>query len=721
MELYKTELLHKRQKQPRFSVVDSLFLLIILILGFVLRSYRIGSLSLWIDEFVTTYKLYLAPSFNEFLSIFNAYHSDQIPLSHLIYYSIFHLFSIPLTNIEILRWVSVFIGVLNLILFFIFVKFSLDLRTALFATFLFAISPFHILFSQMIRPYIFYEFAGLCSLVSTILLYKNLTYSRGCVWVFANTFLFISHYTGVLLILIELFFLSLHFVNRKKSLFLLFPVFLVVVIVCIFLLFTPNSIPIYTKEDDFVMGIPSVYKWLTDLLADDAILTNEPFFHQGQTCSVISPYWLTEIINLHLWFDTLLIIFSLFSITYVLFNLYSRWKNVSDKKGHALSPYLFPLWLITSQPIISFLLTVVIAPVLILTFLSFFIWPCMQTRYTLYSSFAMYPLIAYTLMNIEHSKIRRILLVWIIIAFSYQTFVSLLSQKTTDFKTAGKIISQQRKPDEPILTWGIFYIATPITNEMLAYYSGISTENIIPVYSCSDTMNCVKRLLIDKQKQRVWLVIERYVFHFPDDNVIETYFHKAGLTFEKTFLPGMNGLWLYHLSKRPDSFTEMEEIPEYVDYRPFIEVLKKVNAPDNILEKAHHTLRNYIDFYHPPTPMIWNYIAWSALDRNEPELAEWFARCAIYLQPQTPWGYHSLTISQMEQNREQEAINTMQQCFERDPTGIHKKHYQPLIRAIYIDKDTNLATQLIKEIEKIGGFVNPIYKRRAGMVNILNE
>ncbi|MGC9054303.1 MAG: hypothetical protein ACP5KS_10510, partial [Candidatus Hydrogenedens sp.] len=66
------------------------------------------------------------------------------------------------------------------------------------------------------------------------------------------------------------------------------------------------------------MGIPSVYKWLTDLFADDAILTNEPFFYQGQTSSVISSYWLNEIIGLHLWFDTLLIIFSFFSIIYVL-------------------------------------------------------------------------------------------------------------------------------------------------------------------------------------------------------------------------------------------------------------------------------------------------------------------------------------------------------------------------------------------------------------------
>ncbi|MGC9054713.1 MAG: hypothetical protein ACP5KS_12620, partial [Candidatus Hydrogenedens sp.] len=93
MNSSKTELSHKNQRQSCFSAVDSSLLLFILLLGFFLRSYRIDSLSLWIDEFVTTYKLYLSPSFDEFLSFFNVYQSDQIPLSHLIYYSIFRLFS----------------------------------------------------------------------------------------------------------------------------------------------------------------------------------------------------------------------------------------------------------------------------------------------------------------------------------------------------------------------------------------------------------------------------------------------------------------------------------------------------------------------------------------------------------------------------------------------------------------------------------------------------
>jgi len=720
MKLSDTELKHENQKQPYFSAVDTLSLLTILVIGFILRSYRIGSLSLWIDEFVTTYKLYLSPSFDEFLSIFSAYQSDQIPLSYLIFYSIFRLFSISLSNIEILRWVSVFIGVINLLLFFIFVKLSLGRRTALLATFLFALSPFHILFAQMIRPYIFYEFAGLCSLVATALLYKKLSYSRGFFWVLANITIFISHYTGVLLILIEIFFLSLYFVKEKRSVFLLFSACLGGIILCIFFFFTPHSIPIYTQADDFVMGVPSVYKWLTDLLADDAILTNEPFFHQGPTSTFITPYWINEIIGLHLWFDTLLIIFSVFSLTYVLFDLYSKWKTECTKKGQIPFFYLFPFWLITSQPIISFLLTVVIAPVIILTFLSLLVWPCMQTRYTLYSSFAMYSMLAYTLLNIEQTKIRRILVAWLLIAFSYQTFVSAISQKTTDFKTAGKIISQSSKPDEPILTWGIFYISIPITNEMLAYYTETPNKDIIPVYSFFDVMNCLKRIFVDKEKESAWLVIERFVFHFPDENFIEAYFYKAGIKFEKTFLPGMNGLWLYHLSKEAFSFNEMENIPECIDYSPFIEILKKINAPDNIREEAHHELRNYIDFIHPPTPMIWNYIAWAALNRNKPELAEWFAKCAIYLQPQTPWGYHSLAISLMEQNRKQEALDTFYQCIEKDPTGIHKNHYLPIIRAIYIDENTNLAKQLIREIEGKGGFINPIYKTRAGILNILN-
>lgn len=720
MELPNMEQVCKSKKQLLFAV-DNFYLFVILVLGFVLRSYNISSLSLWIDEFVTTYKLFQSQSYADFLSIFNVFHSDQIPLSHLTYYSIFRLFAIPLENIEILRWIPVLIGMINLIFLFVFAKLAFDKRTALLATLLFGLSPFHILFAQIIRPYIFYELASLCSLISTILLYKKLSYTRGVLWVLANMFLFVSHYTGILLILIEVCLLSLFFIKEKNRIFLIFPILTIGVISCITYFFTPRSVPIYTREDDFIMGIPSPYKWLTDLLADDAILTNEPFFHQGQNFSVIPAYWMNEITGLHYWFDTLLIIFSFFAIIYLVNYLYTKWKGecVTIEKS-SFSILFFPFWGVISQPVPFFLLAVAIVPVFILTVLTLLLWPCMQTRYTLYSSLALYLLVAFAVLNISNKKVRRILLIWLLIVFSYQTFISVASQKTTDFKNAGSIITQNSSPDEPILTWGIFYITTPITNEILSHYIKISNKEIMSVYSFSDTLNILKRIFIDKQKQGAWLVIEPYVFNYPDETIIETYFFKAGIKFEKIFLPGMNGLWLYHLSRTENSFKESFTVQEFIDYTPFLEVLRRIKAPNEIIETAKTQLKNYIDFYHPPTPMIWNYIAWCALDRGESTLAEWFARCAIHLQPQTPWGYHSLTVSLMEQNREQEALDVLQQCTEKDPTGIHKRDFYPLIYAIYMDKDIKRARLLIKEAEVKGRFINPIYKRRAGITNTAN-
>ncbi len=717
MELFKIEPLDNNPKQPYLLAVDSLYLLFILILGFILRSYNIASLSLWIDEFVTTYKLYQTKSYTDFLNFFNAYQADQVPLSHLIYYTIFQLLSLPITDIEKLRWVSVFISTINLILFFIFVKLSFDKKTALWATLLLALSPFHILFAQMIRPYIFYEFTGLSSLLSTLLLFRKLTYLRGCIWILTSTLLFISHYMGVILIFIEVFFLTIYFLKENKRLFLLFPFIICVTIFFIFHFFAMRAIPIYTKADNYIMGIPPFNKWLTDLLADDAILTNEPFFHQGQTYAFIPSYWMRELANLHSWFDALLIFFSLFSILYVLIPLYLKWQNEYHKKRKgAFVCLFFPFWFLLSQPIISFLLTIVFAPILVLTILSLFIWPCMQTRYTLYCSFAVYALIAYTVTNIDHIKVRRMLLAWLLLAFSYQAFISLTSQKTTDFINAGKIISEKRTPDEPILTWGIFYINAPITNEILAYYSKIPNEKIVPVYSFSDTINCLKNLFVEKQKQSAWLVIERYVFKFPDENFIDTYLYKSGVAFTKTFLPGMNGLWLYHLSNNPNSFKDVENIPEFIDYTPFHDILKRVKVPNDIFKKAKQQLPNFIDFYHPPTPLIWNYLAWCALDRGEIQLAEWFARCAIDLQPQSPWGYHSLTISLMEQNCKEEALNMMEKCLNNDPTGIHKEHFLPIINSLYITENQNLAKKLIIEVEGKGGFVSSFYKRKTGIL-----
>lgn len=693
-------------------------LVIIILIGFLHRAWNINNISLWLDEFVTTYKLFQG-SISDFFSYFFAFHSDQAPIAHITYYFFYRLFPYWFSEIDNLRWISVLIGTLNVFLVYKLAKSIYPERVGLFSALIFAISPYHTLFSQLIRPYVFMELFSVLSILATVRFIKKPYCKNFLLWILSALFLFLSHFMMILLIILEVGTVFIYlFAKREYKKAIAYSLIPLLILSLILLFFLSKSVPIYTVEDDYLMGPPGIFNLLIDLFADDAVLSSEPFFYQGQTSAFTSTlaHWVGEVVNIHHIFDIVLIIIGVTATVYPIISLLQKWKEIDNRNGE-----IRKIWALLSNPsehlFEMFLFTIVVLPLLIVVFVSF-IRPCYQTRYTLYSSIALYILIGNLVKSTYQSNLRKILIAWLSVSLIFNIFIGAISVKTTNFKGMADILSKHLEENDTILAWGIFFFTIPITNEITGYYLKQPSEKIIPVYSLKDTLQKVREVFdkSNNDREKIWLIIEPYVFDFPNEDAIDYILWKLKIDYEKYFFPGMNGLWLYKLNKKEDSFSENFDIPNFIDYSSYLNFISRV-CPGYDIRKAEETLSTLIDFPAPPTIMFWNYIALCALDRNNPEFAEICARCAITLNPNLPWGYHSLAVSLIEQGRLEESLKALKKCVDKDSSGYHRKKYEPLFKAIYIDKDMSLGKILIRTLDSEGGLIPVVYKRRVGIIN----
>lgn len=144
----------KKNDIHTFSVIG---LLLITVIGTGLRIYRLGYQSLWYDEILT----FLSSSGTFTHVLFQTEIETYIlPL----YYLVVHAFLYLGEEDVILRIPSLIFGSLSIPLFFLVVREILGAETGVLASFLLAISPFHIFFSQEARPYAMFLFLCLLAL-----------------------------------------------------------------------------------------------------------------------------------------------------------------------------------------------------------------------------------------------------------------------------------------------------------------------------------------------------------------------------------------------------------------------------------------------------------------------------------------------------------------------------------------------------------------------------
>lgn len=187
-------------------------LLLIVLLGFLLRLYRLDHQSLWYDE---GFSVYLARMSLSEITARTA--SDIHPP---LYYYLLHLWLGPFGDSEfVLRFFSVVFGLLTVPLIYALGRRLLSTASGLLAALLLAFSPFYLWYSQEARMYTLVTF--LC-LLSSYLLLRALGGERKArfLWggyIFVNILAVYSHFYAFFVLAFQAFFLLVWWVVNRKG------------------------------------------------------------------------------------------------------------------------------------------------------------------------------------------------------------------------------------------------------------------------------------------------------------------------------------------------------------------------------------------------------------------------------------------------------------------------------------------------------------------------
>ena len=192
---------------PKINASAFVPLISIVFLSIILRLYNLGEWSIWYDEAATVRNvlglLRLSPY--EDWGLFGLLRAERVPPLYFFYVLPFYYFS----SIEwSLRLSSVIVGIATIPLMYYFGSRLLNQKIGLIAALLLTFSPFHIYYSQELRPYsMFLFFSILVLYLAYLALEENKTiYYIG--FTIASVLSMYTHtYTVFLLFIVDLYFI----------------------------------------------------------------------------------------------------------------------------------------------------------------------------------------------------------------------------------------------------------------------------------------------------------------------------------------------------------------------------------------------------------------------------------------------------------------------------------------------------------------------------------
>lgn len=187
----------------------SIILFFITVLAFGLRIFRLNARSLWMDELFSvsdTNPLYsISKVWNNYL------YSTHPPMNYIIQWVWYHIFGY---NDYQARLPPMLFGVLAVVAIYFLGKVISDKNTGLIASFLLAINIFHIEYSQEARSYSLLCLAVIVHFyvfVKTLKLNQKFWY---LVFSISGAFMVYTHYTGLFIIISQLFMLAFFYIQK---------------------------------------------------------------------------------------------------------------------------------------------------------------------------------------------------------------------------------------------------------------------------------------------------------------------------------------------------------------------------------------------------------------------------------------------------------------------------------------------------------------------------
>jgi len=191
----------------------SVLLLILLTFGFVLRFYKLGLDSFWLDE------LYVANETDPHQSLASLFlalksYDQHPPLFYLAERSFFAIFGESENTARILPAAA---GVASIFAVYLLGREILDERLGLTAAALTCVNHFHIHYSREARGYMFLFLFSTLSLVYLFRLLKHLRRKDAAAFSLFALLAMYSHYFGVLLVFAEFCAAALVFIGEKRK------------------------------------------------------------------------------------------------------------------------------------------------------------------------------------------------------------------------------------------------------------------------------------------------------------------------------------------------------------------------------------------------------------------------------------------------------------------------------------------------------------------------
>lgn len=411
----------KKEVQKKHNIPVFVFGLLIILLAFGVRIYKVSDESVWWDEYSSLVHIDTG-SLKEFIYLNPLYDPATMPAYYVLEYLFWHYMS---PSVMGLRFFSILLSIMIIPVLFLIGKKLNSEKSGLFAGLFFAISPIHRFFGQGIRMYVLLTFLFVLSLYFLLLCVERSNRKNWIALTVINIFLLWTHPFAVIIVGVEI--LWLFYISYIKNTKTYLPVFVQILITIPSVLYVMN-IRYYSQEQSFWFKKPTLYEFIGDLFADDAV----GMTYQVRIINEVLPQYL---INIHLIFDL-----SLLLITILIFALSIRYvfKRVeSDKELDRKNNVLLLLLMALIPPMFLYVISI--------------IWrPCIFPRYTLYSSLAIYLLYGY-LTEINRKKyFNYFLFISLVLIFSYQLLITLPGPQRTNWQSTARFIEQQSQNREKI-------------------------------------------------------------------------------------------------------------------------------------------------------------------------------------------------------------------------------------------------------------------------------
>ncbi|MDI9256109.1 glycosyltransferase family 39 protein [Flavobacterium sedimenticola] len=202
-----------------FNKVNKL-LILILLLGSIFRFYKIDFQSIWLDE------IHSINESNPNIRLLDLYSvimsGEQMP--PLYFYSLYFLFKIFGYTTFVARMYSAIVGILSIYAIYLLGKEMINTKVGLIVAFLVAINPFHLYFSQEVRPYIFLFLFTTLAFYYLVKFLKTPKRENALLYGLLAALMLYSHFFGLFVLfaqyLILLLFLILSNKENRKNFFI---------------------------------------------------------------------------------------------------------------------------------------------------------------------------------------------------------------------------------------------------------------------------------------------------------------------------------------------------------------------------------------------------------------------------------------------------------------------------------------------------------------------